>query len=89
MIARPARVRMRARNPCLRARRRVLGWKVRFTMFSRWGRRAVLRAGLIRGRGARGRNHGAREHTKATAPVPMPTTREGTGRTPLTVYYPG
>ncbi len=31
MIARPARVRMRARNPCLRARRRVLGWKVRFT----------------------------------------------------------
>jgi hypothetical protein len=31
MIARPARVRIRARNPCLRARRRVLGWKVRFT----------------------------------------------------------
>jgi hypothetical protein len=30
MIARPARVLMRARNPCLRARRRVLGWKVRF-----------------------------------------------------------
>jgi len=31
MMARPARVRMRARKPCLRARRRVLGWKVRFT----------------------------------------------------------
>lgn len=31
MIARPARVRMRARKPCLRARRLVLGWKVRFT----------------------------------------------------------
>jgi hypothetical protein len=31
MIARPARVRMRARKPCLRARRRVLGWNVRFT----------------------------------------------------------
>ena len=26
MIERPARVRIRARNPCLRARRRVLGW---------------------------------------------------------------
>jgi hypothetical protein len=31
-IARPARVRMRARNPCVRARRRLLGWKVRFTV---------------------------------------------------------
>ena len=29
-IARPARVRMRARKPCLRARRRLLGWNVRF-----------------------------------------------------------
>ena len=28
---RPALVLMRARNPCLRARRRVFGWKVRFT----------------------------------------------------------
>ena len=32
--ARPARVLMRARNPCLRARRRLLGWKVRFTAIS-------------------------------------------------------
>ncbi len=31
MIDRPARVRIRARKPCLRARRRVLGWNVRFT----------------------------------------------------------
>lgn len=31
-IARPARVRMRSRKPCLRARRRLLGWKVRFTV---------------------------------------------------------
>jgi hypothetical protein len=31
MMDRPARVRIRARKPCLRARRRVLGWKVRFT----------------------------------------------------------
>ena len=30
MIDRPARVDMRARNPCLRARFRRLGWKVRF-----------------------------------------------------------
>jgi hypothetical protein len=34
MIARPARVRMRARKPCLRARRRVFGWNVRFTEIS-------------------------------------------------------
>ncbi len=32
MIDRPARVRIRARKPCLRARRRVLGWNVRFTV---------------------------------------------------------
>jgi hypothetical protein len=31
MIARPARVAMRARNPCRRFRRRTFGWKVRFT----------------------------------------------------------
>jgi hypothetical protein len=30
-IVRPARVRMRERKPCLRLRRRLLGWKVRFT----------------------------------------------------------
>ena len=30
-IARPPRVRMRARNPCVRARLRFLGWYVRFT----------------------------------------------------------
>lgn len=29
--ARPARVRIRARNPCVRMRLRFLGWKVRFT----------------------------------------------------------
>lgn len=32
MIPRPARVRMRTRNPCFFARRRLLGWKVRFVM---------------------------------------------------------
>jgi hypothetical protein len=30
-MARPARVFMRARKPCLRARRRLFGWYVRFT----------------------------------------------------------
>jgi hypothetical protein len=32
MIARPARVRIRARKPCLRFRRRVFGWYVRFML---------------------------------------------------------
>ena len=31
-MARPARVRMRVRKPCVRARRRLLGWNVRFDM---------------------------------------------------------
>jgi hypothetical protein len=31
-MARPARVRMRVRKPWVRARRRLLGWKVRFDM---------------------------------------------------------
>jgi hypothetical protein len=36
--ARPARVRIRSRNPCTLARRRLFGWNVRLlTGFSRWG----------------------------------------------------
>ena len=31
-MARPARVLIRARKPCLRARRRLLGWNVRFIL---------------------------------------------------------
>ena len=31
-IARPARVRIRSRNPCTRARRRLFGWKVRLPL---------------------------------------------------------
>jgi hypothetical protein len=31
MMARPARVRIRSRNPCVLWRRRLLGWNVRFT----------------------------------------------------------
>ena len=43
-ISRPARVRMRARKPCLRARRRLLGWKVRFTVV----KPSVVRGGSTR-----------------------------------------
>ena len=32
-IARPARVRIRSRKPCVFARRRLLGWKVRFMVW--------------------------------------------------------
>ncbi len=32
MTVRPARVRMRARKPCTRARRRLFGWKVRLPL---------------------------------------------------------
>jgi len=43
--ARPARVGMRARNPCVRLRLMALGWKVRFMTTAR--RRAVkLKRGL-------------------------------------------
>lgn len=31
-IARPARVRIRSRNPCTRARRRLFGWNVRLPL---------------------------------------------------------
>lgn len=50
MIERPARVCMRARNPCLRARRRLLGWNVRFTTGPS-GRRARVdgHAGAVTG----------------------------------------
>lgn len=33
-IARPARVRIRSRNPCVLARLRLLGWKVRFPLLT-------------------------------------------------------
>jgi hypothetical protein len=33
-IARPARVRIRSRNPCVRARRRLFGWKVRLPLLT-------------------------------------------------------
>src|SRR5689334_18393191 len=34
MIARPARVRIRSRKPCVRARRRLFGWKVRLPLLT-------------------------------------------------------
>ena len=49
-MARPCRVRMRARKPCLRFRRRLFGWNVRFTSLrpaSEWklgGSRSVGRS---------------------------------------------
>lgn len=46
-IARPARVRIRSRNPCVFARRRLFGWKVR-----------LLTGGLPRNRRGRGRRAG-------------------------------
>jgi hypothetical protein len=42
--ARPARVLMRARNPCLRARRRLFGWYVRFTTISEGSTTSALAA---------------------------------------------
>ena len=59
MMERPARVRIRARNPCLRARRRVFGWKVRFTYGSghvcrsNGGGQRAARPGRARCEGAR------------------------------------
>lgn len=42
MIERPARVRIRARKPCLRLRRRLLGWKVRLlTVYSQMDGRSL------------------------------------------------
>jgi hypothetical protein len=34
MMARPARVRMRSRNPWVRARRRLFGWNVRLPLLT-------------------------------------------------------
>lgn len=42
-MARPARVRIRRRNPCTRARRRLLGWKVRLPLATAHSPRCVLR----------------------------------------------
>lgn len=51
MISRPARVRMRSRNPCLRERRRLFGWNVRFMgRASLQGPSGTRRAAAGRGR---------------------------------------
>ncbi len=42
-MARPARVRIRNRNPCTRARRRLLGWKVRLPLATAHSPYCVLR----------------------------------------------
>ena len=51
MIARPERVRMRARKPCLRARRRLFGWKVRFTAGSGHDGRTCRHGAVVAGGG--------------------------------------
>lgn len=43
-IARPARVRIRRRNPCTRERRRLLGWNVRFPLVTA---DSLFRGGLV------------------------------------------
>ncbi len=45
-IARPARVRMRSRKPCVLARRRLLGWKVRLLTDRSWEGAGTSRSGL-------------------------------------------
>lgn len=42
-MARPARVRIRSRNPCTRARRRLLGWKVRLPLATAHSPYCILR----------------------------------------------
>lgn len=42
-MARPARVRIRRRNPCTRARRRLLGWKVRLPLATAHSPYCILR----------------------------------------------
>jgi len=81
MMARPARVRMRARKPCLRARRRVLGWYVRFTGELRGDRQGEPKRGGHRPRAA-GRNAPVRP-AKATATRANPTTEQTHGRRPV------
>lgn len=79
-MARPARVLMRLRNPCLRFRRRLLGWKVRFTAATprvdgrtrcrsaRCG--SDVREARVRHRGEAAAGHGLRGATwRTTVPV--------------------
>lgn len=47
-MARPARVRIRSRNPCTRARRRLLGWKVRLPLATAHSPYCVLRHACTR-----------------------------------------
>jgi hypothetical protein len=49
--ARPALVRMRSRNPCVFARRRLFGWNVR--LLTEGSRYAVFRTVQVPGRQAR------------------------------------
>jgi hypothetical protein len=72
-IARPARVRMRSRNPCVFARRRLFGWNVRLlTWDSRW---------TERGRRGHRASHAGRAHAEAR-PGDSRTNERYAGRVP-------
>jgi hypothetical protein len=72
-IARPARVRMRSRNPCVFARRRLFGWNVRLlTWDSRW---------TGRGRCGHRASHAGRAHA-AARPGDSRTNERYAGRVP-------
>ena len=47
-MARPARVRIRSRKPCVRARRRLFGWKVRLPLLTSRLSRSTARCGAGR-----------------------------------------
>jgi hypothetical protein len=47
-MARPARVRIRSRKPCVRARRRLFGWKVRLPLLTSQLSRSTARCGAGR-----------------------------------------
>jgi hypothetical protein len=79
-IARPARVRMRSRNPCVFARRRLFGWNVRLlTWDSRW---------TERGRRGHRASHAGRAHAEAR-PGDSRTNERYAGRVPPVKPAPG
>jgi len=79
-IARPARVRMRSRNPCVFARWRLFGWNVRLlTWDSRW---------TGRGRCGHRASHAGRAHAK-TRPGHSRTNERYAGRVPPVKPAPG
>jgi hypothetical protein len=83
ITARPARVRIRSRKPCVFARRRLFGWNVRFITGSGQGRSPLLatnEVGIPPGSGIGSRNRPkvrTRGRSGQTAPIRQP--RYGSG----------